>query len=153
MRFALDSNILVYLAGVANAEADVAKIATAKSVVRELGERGEIVVPVQALGEVFVVLWRSGVFPDEARRIVLEYADTLSTPSSSNSTMMTAIDLSVDHRLQLWDALIICAASEAGCTLLLSEDMQDGFVARGVTVVNPLADRMHPKLAAILADD
>jgi len=41
-------------------------------------------------------------------------------------------------------ALDIC------CGLLLSEDMQDGFVHRGATVVNPLLDTPHPKLAVLL---
>jgi predicted nucleic acid-binding protein len=51
---------------------------------------------------------------------------------------------------QFWDAMILSAAADAGCTLLLSEDMQNGFVARGVTVVNPLADAPHPRLAGLL---
>jgi predicted nucleic acid-binding protein len=34
--------------------------------------------------------------------------------------------------------------------LLLSEDMQHGFVSRGMTVVNPFAEPTHPKLAALL---
>jgi hypothetical protein len=34
--------------------------------------------------------------------------------------------------------------------LLLSEDMQDGFVYRGVTVANPFAERIHPLLASLM---
>ena len=30
------------------------------------------------------------------------------------------------------------------------EDMQHGFVTRGVAVVNPLAEPRHPELAALL---
>jgi predicted nucleic acid-binding protein len=36
-----------------------------------------------------------------------------------------------------WDALIVAAAQVAGCTYLLSEDMQDGQHYGAVTVVNP----------------
>lgn len=43
------------------------------------------------------------------------------------------------------------AAAAAGCTLLLSEDMQGGFVTRGLTIVDPLREDTHPKLAALLA--
>ena len=39
-------------------------------------------------------------------------------------------------------------AADAGCRLLLSEDLQDGFTWRGVTVVDPFADKPHPLLAA-----
>ena len=66
-------------------------------------------------------------------------------------TFAAALDLVIEHRLQFWDALIVNAAAEAGCTLLLSEDMQDGFMIRGVTIVNPLADKPHEKLARLLA--
>jgi len=50
---------------------------------------------------------------------------------------------------------MMSVAAEAGCRLLLSEDLQDGFTWRGVTVVNPFAAERHPLLAALLdmADD
>ncbi|MDV3256212.1 MAG: hypothetical protein LOX97_00170, partial [Sphingomonas sp.] len=63
---------------------------------------------------------------------------------------LAAADLSVDHKLQFWDALIVSAAADAGCAMLLSEDMQHGFVTRGLTIVNPLTDAPHPKLAALM---
>jgi hypothetical protein len=34
--------------------------------------------------------------------------------------------------------------------LLLSEDLQEGFTWRGVTVTNPFASALHPLLAALL---
>jgi hypothetical protein len=34
--------------------------------------------------------------------------------------------------------------------LALSEDMQDGFSWRGVTVVNPFASKRHPLLDGLL---
>ena len=41
-------------------------------------------------------------------------------------------------KLSLYHAMIVAAALEAGCDMLLSEDMQDGFVVDGrLTVVNP----------------
>ena len=45
---------------------------------------------------------------------------------------------------------MILAAAEAGCRLLLSEDMHDGFTGRGVTITNPFASSRHPLLAATL---
>ena len=64
--------------------------------------------------------------------------------------MLAAMDLAADHDLSIWDAVILAAAADAGCRLLLSEDMQDGFAWRGLTVANPFADRRHPLLTAIL---
>lgn len=39
--------------------------------------------------------------------------------------------------LSWWDALIVAAARDAGCELLLSEDLQEGQRIAGVEVVNP----------------
>ncbi len=61
------------------------------------------------------------------------------------------MDLSAEHRLSFWDALIFSVAAEAGCRLLLTEDLQDGFTWRGVTAVNPFAEKRHPLLATALA--
>jgi len=43
--------------------------------------------------------------------------------------------------IAFWDALIVEAALSAGCTRLLSEDMQDGREFDGMRVVNPFAAR------------
>ncbi|KAA2237899.1 PIN domain-containing protein [Salinarimonas soli] len=58
-----------------------------------------------------------------------------------------AMHLAGSHGLQIWDAVILATAAGAGCALLLSEDMQDGFVWRGVTIANPFAATVHPLLA------
>ena len=47
---------------------------------------------------------------------------------------------------------MVAVAAEVGCRLLLSEDMQDGFSWRGVTVVNPFAATRHPLLGAVLGE-
>ena len=41
------------------------------------------------------------------------------------------------YRLSWWDSLIVAAAQLQGCTLLLTEDMQDGANYGGVTVRSP----------------
>jgi predicted nucleic acid-binding protein len=151
MRIALDSNVLIYYAGVSRLASDDAKIVAIRTLVDELETIVPLFAPVQTLGEMFVVMRRSGASAEFARSAVLEFAEAFECPPSAPSNLVDALDLVLDHRMQLWDALILSAAAEAGCTILLSEDMQDGFVARGVTVVNPLAANLHPKLAAVLA--
>lgn len=149
-RVALDSNILAYLAGVSRVAEDIDKIERVRALVAQLAGSASLIAPAQALGELFVVLRRSGASADEARAVLLEFAEAFGTSASEARTALSAADLVVDHKVQFWDALILTAAADAGCTLLLSEDMQHGFVARGLTLVNPLADKSHPKLAALL---
>jgi predicted nucleic acid-binding protein len=64
--------------------------------------------------------------------------------------MLAAADLATDHRLTIWDSVILTAAAESGCRLLLSEDLQEGFTWKGVTVTNPFAPLKHELLTALL---
>ena len=64
--------------------------------------------------------------------------------------MIGATDLASQHRLGIWDSVILATAADAGCRLLLSGDMQDGFTWAGVTVANPYASTPYPLLGAIL---
>ena len=133
MRAALDTNILAYAEGVN----DDVRRAQARSLIREL--RGsEILVPAQALGELFVVLLRRGKrTTDEARTTVLRWAEAYPIIATTPDVLVTALDLAVVHRLALWDSVILSAASSVGCDVLFSEDMGHGFAWRGVTIRNP----------------
>lgn len=150
MRVALDSNILAYLAGVSRSAEDDGKIARVRELVSRLATSVSLIAPAQTLGELFVVLRRSGASAEEAREVLLEFAEAFGTSASETRTALSAADLVIDHKLQFWDALIVTAAADAGCTLLLSEDMQHGFVTRGLTIVNPLAGDVHPKLISLI---
>ncbi len=48
-----------------------------------------------------------------------------------------ALPLARDHGLNIYDALIVAAAMEAGCDTLFSEDMQHGRVFGRLTIRNP----------------
>ena len=86
----------------------------------------------------------------EARGFVLGWHDAYALIPTSSQVMIAAADLATDHCLSIWDAVIIAAAAEAGCRLLLSEDMRDGFTWHGVTIVNPFASHPHPLLGSLL---
>lgn len=66
--------------------------------------------------------------------------------------MLAAADLATDHRLGIWAAVILSTASKAGCRLLLSEDMANGFTWGGVSVADPFAPKRHNLLEALLSD-
>jgi predicted nucleic acid-binding protein len=148
-RVALDSNILAYFAGVDRSKHDHAKIERVRNLIDSLSQIS-LIAPVQALGELFVVLLKAGATASEAREVAARFAEGFLTPASNAKTAIAATDLVVDHKLQFWDALIVTAAAEADCTLLLSEDMQHGFVTRGLTIINPFADPPHRQLSDLL---
>jgi predicted nucleic acid-binding protein len=51
--------------------------------------------------------------------------------------ILAAIDLHRLHGFSFWDALIVRSAKQAGCSVLLSEDMQDARDIDGLQIVNP----------------
>ena len=150
-RIALDTNVLAYIAGVDRHPDDVAKIDTSRALLQQLRGRASLMVPVQALGELYVVLNRSGASRDDAREMVLRMTRAFGTLNSNNSAFLSALDLASIHKMQLWDSLIINVAAEAGCVLLLSEDMTNGFAWRGTVVINPFTASVDERLARLTA--
>jgi predicted nucleic acid-binding protein len=148
VRVALDTNILVYAENVNGAE----KRNMALDLVRRLPQ-DSVVIAVQVLGELFCVLVRkAGKSRADARTVLLEWRDTFAVVETSPEIMLTAADLATDHQMSIWDAIVMSAASQSGCRLLLSEDLHDGFTWAGVTVVNPFAPSRHALLEALLGE-
>jgi predicted nucleic acid-binding protein len=146
MRIALDTNVLAYVEGVHGAPRKKAALALIEKI-----PVNSVFVPVQAMGELFHVLVRKAGFPPkQARATILTWRDTFPLIETSPSVLLAATDLAADHNLGIWDAIILSAAAEAGCRLLLSEDLQDGFTWNGVTVTNPFAVKKHELLAGLL---
>ena len=137
---AFDSNILAYAAGLRQADADERKVAFATQFVREILSRNDVVVAAQALAELHNMLRRKGGHSSaEARQVVREYAATAHVVPTDTEVLSAAFNLAAAHHLQTYDAIILAAAARAGCDILYSEDMQDGFEWSGVMVVNPFA--------------
>ena len=146
MKVALDTNVLAYAEGTNGA----AMRDQALELIRRLPV-GAVVLPVQTLGELFNVLVRKAKRrPARARAAVLSWRDAFPTVETSASVIVSATDLASDHGLTIWDSVVLAASAEAECRLLLSEDLQEGFTWRGVTVTNPFAPAPHPLLAALL---
>lgn len=110
-----------------------------------------VVLPDQTLGELSRVLTRKNQrSAASAREAIFAWADSFEVLDSTWFAFQAALDLTVDHRLPIWDALILAVAAENRCRLLLSEDFQNGFVWRGVTVVDPFAAPASPLLMELL---
>jgi len=137
MRVALDTNILAYAEGVNDPERQAAAIAALRSL-----SGTEILVPVQALGELFNVLVRKGRRSPEAALIAVRtWSETYPVIATTPQVLTDAMELAATRGLAIWDSVMLAAAAQAGCRVLLSEDMQDGFGWRGVAVRNPFIAR------------
>ncbi len=144
---ALDTNVLAYAEDTNGA----AKKTAALAVVEQLSPETTLI-PVQALAELFNVLVRkAGRSRASARDAIVSWGDSFPLIETSPEVLLAATELSATHQLGWWDAVILAAAADAGCRLLLSEDFQDGFTWSGVTVANPFASPRHPLLDALIA--
>jgi predicted nucleic acid-binding protein len=114
---------------------------------------GAVLLPVQTLGELFNLLVRKARrAPAKARKAILSWKDAFPLIETSVGVMLAAADLATDHQLSVWDSVILSAAAEAGCRLLLSEDLQEGFTWNGVTVTNPFSASKHELLVGLLTN-
>jgi len=146
VRAAIDTNVLAYAEGLNGAEMRK----SALHVVERLPQATTFL-PVQTLGELFHLLVRkAGRTPMKARAAILSWQDTFPLIETSPAVMTAAIELAAHHKLAIWDAVVLSAASAAGCRMLLSEDLQDGFTWNGVTVANPFSVSRHELLSALL---
>ena len=50
-----------------------------------------------------------------------------------------ALDVKDEYGIQYYDALIVSAAERLGCSEIVSEDLNDGQLFRGMKVINPFS--------------
>jgi len=133
VRSFFDTNILLYTD---SADAP-AKRKRALDLLGEhrLGRTG--VVSLQVLQEYFVAATRKlRVDVDVARRKVELFAN-FHLVVLDVEDVLAAIDLHRLHQVSFWDALIVRAAKQGGCSELYSEDLQLDRAIDGVRIVNP----------------
>jgi predicted nucleic acid-binding protein len=129
----LDTNVLVY----ADDRDAGGKRDRARALLRDALVAGNGVVSTQVLQEFFVIATgKLGVEAEVARRKV-ELLATMDVVRPDPAMILAAVDLHRLHSFSFWDALIVRAASTAGCGVLLTEDLQDGRVVDGVRIENP----------------
>lgn len=146
MRVAFDTNVLVYAEGIG----DAVRLNATMGLIERLPPEN-VLIPAQTLGELYRVLTgKAGHAHDVARASVLQWADSFDVADSTWTAFQSAFDLTVDHGLNVWDALILAVTAENRCRMLLSEDFHHGFTWRGVTVVNPYRSPFHPLLLPFL---
>lgn len=131
-----DSTILVDLFD----ETDPRKQTIAAGLVEEGLESGSACISFQVVQETLNVLTRKlqrPATPAEAGRLLDEVLMPLWRGAPSPAFYRRGLELQQRYSLSFYDALIVAAALEAGCTRLLSEDLQDGLRIERLTVENP----------------
>ena len=128
-----DTNILIY----ADDRAAPAKQRKALDLVAEHRRARTGVVSLQVLQEYFVAVTRKLRVDAAIARRKIELLAEFDVAVPEAQDILAAIDLHRLHGFSFWDALILRAAKQAGCSVLFSEDLQQAREIDGVRIVNP----------------
>ena len=132
-RFTLDSNLLVY--SVDNT-ADERHALSAQIVL--VAARLDCCLTLQSVSEFYAVVTHKRIIPGPlAAARANDWLTVFPNAAASTSAVRAALAASIAGQASYWDALLIATAVEAGCTLILTEDLQDGSTLGGVEIHNP----------------
>jgi predicted nucleic acid-binding protein len=128
-----DTNVLIY----ADDKSAPAKQRKALALVAEHRRARTGVVSLQVLQEYFVAVTRKLHVDAVIARRKIELLAEFDVAVPQVADVLAAIDLHRLHAFSFWDALILGAAKQTGCSVLFSEDMQPMRDIDGVRIVNP----------------
>ncbi len=136
-RISLDANVLFY-----SVDRDAGeKRERAIEIIHRAALELDCVLTAQALAEFFVATTRKGkMAAKEAEAQVEDWQTLFGAAPTTGKSLRQAIQVVQQHSIAFWDAMLWAAAREAGVTLLLSEDLQDGRELGGVRFRNPFGE-------------
>ena len=145
-RFSLDTNILVYAV-----DRDAGERYRRSRELIGQAARCDCVLTLQALAEFFHATTRKELLDSRRAGAVLRsWRDVFEVTAADDSALIDAVDAVEEHRLSFWDAMLWSAARRAGCSAVLTEDMQHGRRLGGVVFLNPFAADAPTRLAPLL---
>lgn len=137
-RFFLDTNVLAYTF---DAKAPL-KAKRAASLVREAVDTGAGVISYQVVQEFMNLALRRFSRPFtiiEAEQYFLTVLKPLLAVESSPSLFLEGLRIFSRYHLGWYDSMIIAAALAGKCSVLYSEDLQDGQRIESLRIQNPFA--------------
>jgi predicted nucleic acid-binding protein len=132
----LDSNVLLYTFD----KADPRKQRIARFLVETALKDGTACISYQVVQEVLNVLTRKHDPPistGDAMQCLAVTLDPLWRVQPSADLVRSGISVRERYGFSFYDSLIVAAALSAGCSRLLTEDMQHGQRIEGLTIENP----------------
>lgn len=133
-RITLDTNVLFYAADEDAGE----RHERAREVIEEAARHHDGFLTLQTLSELFASVTREGKLSvPEASAAVADYQELFPVVAATPDSLRMAIGVVRRHSLSFWDAMQWAVARQAGATLFLSEDLQDGRELEGVLFRDP----------------
>jgi len=132
----IDTNIFIYLFD----ETDEHKRNIADQLIRSALKTRSACISHQVVQETLNVVTRKLPFPmsaENAQRFLEQILAPLWRVMPSLALYRRGLDLQSRYGFSFYDALIVAAALESGCTHLYTEDLQHGQQIDGLAIENP----------------
>jgi len=129
----IDTNILVY----AHDGGAGTKHSASVELLRRLFETGDGALSMQVLCEFYAVATKKLAMKDTEAEAVIEDLGGWAIHRPGHGDLLEASRLRRRHKLAWWDALIVNSAIQLGCTMLWSDDLNDGQRYGTATIRNP----------------
>lgn len=135
-----DTNVLVY----AFDTKEEVKSVIAKRLISEYGSKGNLILSTQVLQEFYVTVTRKGrsLLSKEAAEDIISDLAEFPLIQVDKTIISLAMKRHQSEAFSFWDSMIVEAALQSGCDILLSEDMQDGRQIGSLTIQNPFKRHM-----------
>lgn len=136
-----DTNLLIH----AHDSRDPLKQETATGLVEIMGSLNGRRIANQVVGEFFNAATRKlRMTPDKAATYCMGLLEQFPDFSYESGDVNVALQGARNGAFSYWDGLLLASAVSAGCELLISEDLQDGFRFEQLSIITPFASDGSP---------
>jgi len=133
----IDTNIFVYATLKPKNELDKKKHLQANNLLESIQELN-VVVSVQVLNEFYNSLLKYGVDDRKIQEKLYQIVDVVFVAPLILNTVIKAWHIKERYKFSYWDSLIVASALENDCSILYTEDMQDGQIIEDkLKIINP----------------
>lgn len=129
----IDTNILVY----AEASDAPEKQKAALALLKQLYKEASGVLSTQVLQEYCNVALKKLKLSPQYIRAQLNLYEQFEVIQVTSTIIRVGLDLHQTRSIAFYDAIVLASAQIAGCSLVISEDMNSGEKIDGIRIVNP----------------
>jgi len=132
-RYFLDTNFFVYL----YSKDEVKKREKCYRIFQEFDQKSHVVISTQVIKEFAAVMIGKIKMDPLKVKSIIENLSEFEVIDTNVTLIKEAIDIQILNQLSFWDSLVISAAKSANCSVILTENMNDGQVIDGVRIQSP----------------
>ncbi len=135
----IDTNVFIYLFD----EIDERKRTVAKRLIQQALETRSACISYQVIQETLNVMTRklpSPMSTENAQHFLEQILIPLWQAMPSSALYQRSLELQSRYGFSFYDALVVAAALESGCTRLYTEDLQHGQQVDGLLIENPFRE-------------